>query len=114
MIQFLIDNCLITQNFFRMKKPVRLLLERDEDMVITGGRNPFLAKWKVGFDDNGKILALNTEFYANAGYCLDLSEAVIMKAVFNVNNVYKYVYKELFFIALNCQIIIKNLLDFCF
>ncbi|RXG72356.1 Xanthine dehydrogenase/oxidase, partial [Armadillidium vulgare] len=73
----------------KMKKPVRLLLERDEDMVITGGRNPFLAKWKVGFDDNGKILALSTEFYANAGYCLDLSEAVIMKAVFNVNNVYK-------------------------
>ncbi|KAB7505701.1 Xanthine dehydrogenase [Armadillidium nasatum] len=73
----------------KMKRPVRLLLERDEDMVITGGRNPFLAKWKVGFDDNGKILALNTEFYANAGYCLDLSEAVIMKAVFNVNNVYK-------------------------
>ncbi|KAL7645432.1 UNVERIFIED_CONTAM: hypothetical protein RMT77_003818 [Armadillidium vulgare] len=73
----------------KMKKPVRLLLERDEDMVITGGRNPFLAKWKVGFDDNGKILALNTEFYANAGYCLDLSEAVIMKTVFNVNNVYK-------------------------
>lgn len=27
--------------------PVRCMLDRDEDMVITGGRHPFLAKYEV-------------------------------------------------------------------
>lgn len=33
----------------RLKRPVRCMLDRDEDMLITGGRHPFYAKYKVGF-----------------------------------------------------------------
>lgn len=31
----------------RTGRPVRCMLDRDEDMLITGGRHPFLAKYKV-------------------------------------------------------------------
>lgn len=32
----------------RLKRPVRCMLDRDEDMLITGGRHPFYGKYKVG------------------------------------------------------------------
>lgn len=31
----------------RVGKPVRCMLDRDEDMMSTGTRHPFLAKYKV-------------------------------------------------------------------
>lgn len=33
----------------RLKRPVRCMLDRDEDMLITGGRHPFYGKYKVDF-----------------------------------------------------------------
>lgn len=32
---------------FRTSRAVRLILSREDDMVITGGRHPFIAKYKV-------------------------------------------------------------------
>lgn len=32
----------------RLKRPVRCMLDRDEDMLVTGGRHPFYGKYKVG------------------------------------------------------------------
>nr|XP_020445351.1 xanthine dehydrogenase/oxidase-like [Monopterus albus] len=32
----------------KLKRPVRCMLDRDEDMLITGGRHPFYGKYKVG------------------------------------------------------------------
>lgn len=61
----------------KMGRPVRIMLDRDEDMWITGGRHPFYMKYKVGFDDEGKILACDAELYNNGGYSFDLSAAVI-------------------------------------
>jgi len=52
------------------------MLDRHEDMVITGGRNPFLFRYRAGFDDDGKIRVLDVSVYNNAGSSRDLSAGV--------------------------------------
>ncbi len=65
----------------KLRCPVRICLERDEDMFSTGGRHPFLGRYKVGFKNNGQILALHVELFANGGNSLDLSMGVIVSGI---------------------------------
>lgn len=58
-------------------------------MIITGGRNPVLAKWKVGFEDDGKLNALEISYYLNAGCSSDMSNQVMKLMIFKANNVYQ-------------------------
>ncbi|XP_017011536.2 xanthine dehydrogenase-like [Drosophila takahashii] len=73
----------------RMGRPVRCMLDRDEDMLITGTRHPFLFKYKVGFSKEGLITACDIECYSNAGYSLDVSVAVLERAMFHFENCYR-------------------------
>jgi CO/xanthine dehydrogenase Mo-binding subunit len=52
------------------------MLDRYEDMLISGTRHPFLGKYKVGVTKEGKITACDIKLYSNAGHTLDLSVAV--------------------------------------
>ncbi|XP_037663546.1 xanthine dehydrogenase/oxidase [Choloepus didactylus] len=70
-------------------RPVRCMLDRDEDMLITGGRHPFLARYKVGFMNTGKVVALEVDHYSNAGNSQDLSQAIMERALFHMDNCYK-------------------------
>ncbi|XP_065173830.1 xanthine dehydrogenase-like [Atheta coriaria] len=70
----------------KTKRPVRLVLERDEDMAGTGGRNPFLVKYKLGFDDNGRIHAVTVESYLNAGHSADQSFWVMAHGLSHCTN----------------------------
>lgn len=72
----------------KVGKPVRCMLDRDEDMTSTGGRHPFLAKYKVGFTVNGRIKALDVTLYSNAGNSLDLSSGVLERSMFHSENCY--------------------------
>nr|XP_031540787.1 xanthine dehydrogenase/oxidase isoform X2 [Vicugna pacos] len=74
---------------YKTGRPVRCMLDRDEDMLITGGRHPFLARYKVGFMKTGKIVALEVDHYSNAGNSLDLSHSVMERALFHMDNSYK-------------------------
>lgn len=69
-------------------KRVRIMLDREEDMVLCGQRHPFSAKYKVGFEKSGKILALDLELYSNGGYSADLSLAVMERAISHSDNCY--------------------------
>ncbi|XP_064622237.1 xanthine dehydrogenase/oxidase-like [Lineus longissimus] len=73
----------------KANRSVRIMLDRDEDMAISGNRHPFLAKYKVGFTKEGKLVAFEVELYNNAGNSLDLSGEVMLKAIFHSDNVYK-------------------------
>ena len=69
-------------------RKIRVRLNRDQDMMITGKRHPFLAKFSVGFDQEGHILAARIDLISNAGWSLDLSRAVTDRAVFHLDNAY--------------------------
>ncbi|XP_076288597.1 xanthine dehydrogenase rosy isoform X2 [Lasioglossum baleicum] len=73
----------------RLGKPVRCMFDRDEDMMISGARHPFLFKYKVGFDDNGSMNVLQVHIFNNAGFSRDLSFAVLERAMFHCENSYK-------------------------
>ena len=46
----------------KLGRPVRVMLDRDEDMLMTGHRNPFFGKYKVGFNKEGIVKAASVEF----------------------------------------------------
>ncbi|KAM8905353.1 xanthine dehydrogenase/oxidase isoform 2-T2 [Spinachia spinachia] len=72
----------------KLKRPVRCMLDRDEDMLVTGGRHPFYGKYKVGFLSSGKVVALDVSYYSNAGNSMDLSLSVMERALFHMENSY--------------------------
>ncbi|XP_031739338.1 xanthine dehydrogenase 1 isoform X2 [Cucumis sativus] len=74
---------------FLLNQPVKLTLDRDTDMMITGQRHSFLGKYKVGFTNEGKVMALDLEIYNNGGNSLDLSLAILERAMFHSDNVYE-------------------------
>ncbi|KAM6893010.1 xanthine dehydrogenase/oxidase isoform 1-T1 [Lycodopsis pacificus] len=72
----------------KLKRPVRCMLDRDEDMLVTGGRHPFFGKYKVGFLKSGKVVALDVSYYSNAGNSMDLSLSVMERALLHLENSY--------------------------
>jgi len=69
-------------------QPVRVRFNRDQDMALTGHRHPFLAKFKVGFDENGLLRAAKIHLWSNGGWAQDLSQAVTDRALFHLDNAY--------------------------
>ncbi|XP_068446454.1 xanthine dehydrogenase/oxidase [Clinocottus analis] len=72
----------------KLKRPVRCMLDRDEDMLVTGGRHPFYGKYKVGYLSSGKVVALDVSYYSNVGNSMDLSLSVMERALFHMENSY--------------------------
>ncbi|XP_071746954.1 xanthine dehydrogenase [Lepeophtheirus salmonis] len=71
-------------------RPVRMMLDRDEDMLMTGQRHPFLAKYKIGYDNEGNVHSVILDLYNNAGWTIDLSAAVMSKAMYHCDNAYYF------------------------
>jgi xanthine dehydrogenase/oxidase len=69
-------------------RPVRCMLNRDEDMMTTGQRHPFLAHWKVGVNSDGKLQALDADVFCNAGWTQDLSGAVCDRSLSHIDGCY--------------------------
>jgi xanthine dehydrogenase large subunit len=72
----------------KLKRPVRLCLTKDDDMVMTGKRNPFENDYRVGFDDQGRILALEVNLFSDAGAYADLSTSIMERAMLHSDNSY--------------------------
>jgi len=72
----------------KLGRPVKLRLDRDEDMTATGKRHDFAIDYDVGFDDEGRILAIDYTFALRAGFSADLSGPVGDRALFHCDNAY--------------------------
>ena len=69
-------------------RPVRFRLNRTQDLTMSGKRHGFHAKWKIGFDAEGRIQALDATLVADGGWSLDLSEPVLARALCHIDNTY--------------------------
>ena len=69
-------------------RPVRLRLDRTCDITMTGKRHGFHSSWRVGFTEDGRILALDANLTADGGWSLDLSEPVLTRAMCHIDNAY--------------------------
>lgn len=72
----------------KMKRPARLCLSKDDDMVMTGKRHPFKNYYEVGFDNDGRILSLKASLYADGGAYADLSSSILDRAMFHIDGAY--------------------------
>ena len=72
----------------RLGRPVKLRADRDDDFLVTGRRHGFHYRWRAGFDDAGRVLALELELVSNAGHSADLSGPVMTRALCHVDNAY--------------------------
>ncbi|MFH8609677.1 xanthine dehydrogenase molybdopterin binding subunit [Streptomyces sp. NPDC018029] len=69
-------------------RPVRFRLNRTQDLTMSGKRHGFHATWKIGFDAEGRIQALDATLVADGGWSLDLSEPVLARALCHIDNTY--------------------------
>ncbi|MFA7433918.1 MAG: xanthine dehydrogenase molybdopterin binding subunit [Gemmobacter sp.] len=74
----------------KWNRPVKIRPDRDDDMTATGKRHDFRIDYRVGFDDTGRILAVEGLFAARCGFSADLSGAVTDRALFHADNAYFY------------------------
>ena len=72
----------------KTKKPIKLRLDRDDDMIITGKRHDFYSNYEVGFDDDGRINGLKLKLASRCGMSPDLSLAINERALLHVDNAY--------------------------
>ncbi len=73
---------------YKTGRPVRVQLDRDLDMHLTGKRHPFLGIYEAGFDGDGALLGLDVQLYSDGGYSLDLSESINDRGLFHIDNAY--------------------------
>ena len=72
----------------KTKRPVKIRLRRDDDMVITGKRHDFEFKYVVGIDDDGRIEGINLDMVMRSGNVADLSPGVLGRALCHGDNCY--------------------------
>ena len=68
--------------------PVELVLNRLDDIRMTGKRHPYSADFRIGLTTDGKILAYEATFYQNSGAFADLSPPVLARTLFHATNAY--------------------------
>lgn len=71
-----------------LNKPVKFSLDRMDDMRMTGKRHPYSSDYKIGLNNDLKIIAFEATFYQNAGAAADLSPAVMERTLFHSTNSY--------------------------
>jgi xanthine dehydrogenase large subunit len=74
---------------FLLKRPVKLVLERNEDIATTGKRHGYEYDYKLGFDAKGNILAYEITLLQHAGACADISLAVLGRSFLHVCGSYR-------------------------
>lgn len=72
----------------KFKVPVKVRLDRKDDMLVTGKRHPFSHEWQVGFDADGRVKAFESLQMAHCGHSADLSGPVADRAIFHTDNAY--------------------------
>ena len=72
----------------RLNRPAKMRYDRDDDMVITGKRHDFRITYRAGFDETGRLQAIEFEQFARCGWAMDLSLPVADRAMLHADNAY--------------------------
>ena len=73
---------------FKLQRPVKLRVNRDDDMMITGKRHDFRIDYEVGYDDEGRIFGADITLMSRCGYSIDYSGPVNDRACLHIDNCY--------------------------
>ena len=72
----------------KTKFPVKLRMDRDDDIIITGKRHDFHADYEVGFNHHGIIEGVKIKLASRCGISPDLSGAINSRALLHIDNAY--------------------------
>ena len=72
----------------KTKFPVKLRMDRDDDIIITGKRHDFHADYEVGFNHQGIIEGVKIKLASRCGISPDLSGAINSRALLHIDNAY--------------------------
>jgi len=70
-------------------KPIRMLMDRVEDMAFTSKRHPSRCTYRSALDDEGRILAIDATVDLDGGAYETYTRIVLMRAVFHSLGVYR-------------------------
>ncbi len=73
---------------FRLRRPVKLVLRRREDVPLTGKRHPYSADFRLGLSREGRLVAYQVTFYQDAGAHADLSPSILERTLFHATGSY--------------------------
>src|SRR5688572_22889329 len=71
-----------------LKRPARVVFNKDDDMRFTGKRHPFKSWYRVGFTRDGIITALAVDHFSNGGCSADLSPSVLERGMLHTDSAY--------------------------
>ena len=74
----------------RLRRAVRWVATREEDMAISGQSHPFKGEWDVGFDEKGKILAVDVKLINGGGATICCSDVVMDRGLAHFANAYSF------------------------
>ncbi|MCZ6674164.1 MAG: molybdopterin-dependent oxidoreductase [Verrucomicrobia bacterium] len=80
--------CMASLAAVKLQRPVQIVLNRVEDMQMTGKRHPYKQDFKIGLSKEGEILAFDVAHYQNSGAYMDLSAPVLERTVLHATNAY--------------------------
>ena len=72
------------------RRPAKVCLDRDDDMIMTGKRHDFRIAYRFGSDDAGRLTGVDVDFDARCGCSADLSLGVVDRTMFHADNAYYY------------------------
>lgn len=70
------------------RRPARIVLNRSDDMLVTGKRHAYKTWYRAGFDARGRILAAAFDVVSNGGAFADLSTSVMERTMLHLDNAY--------------------------
>ncbi len=73
---------------YHCKRPVLMVLDRVEDMLVTGKRHAVKVSYKIGFNKNGILNAYSSRFLFDVGFSADLSRSIIERCLLHLDNSY--------------------------
>jgi xanthine dehydrogenase/oxidase len=82
--------CTMALASFISGRTVRCMLDRDEDILLSGQRHPFRSTWKIGFNKDGTLKKFDANVYNNAGWSQDLSQSVLERAMTHIDGLYHF------------------------
>ena len=80
--------CIAAVAAHKLKRPIKLRPDRDDDFMITGRRHCFYHEFDVGYDEAGRVLGAKVDMVSRAGFSADLSAPVMTRALCHFDNAY--------------------------
>ena len=75
---------------WKTRRPCKIRLDRDDDMIMTGKRHDFRVDYVAGFSREGGLRSVDVTLSARCGYSEDLSLGVVDRTMFHADNAYYY------------------------